>query len=363
MKSQTPQNYRNKFRVPDGIYLASHSVGALTIGGQSVLERSVSQPWAQKGGEAWNDWLTLIDGFCDAISGLIGGKAESYCPQPNLSAGLTKYLTALPAPTTRTEILMHADAFPSMGFVATAMASRGYTFKLIPSSLPAHDPDVWRDQISKKTACALITHVHSNTGVRSPVSDIIDLCREREVRPLVDIAQSAGIIPIDIETWNADLVLGSCVKWLCGGPGAGFMWVNPDTLPALRPESVGWFSHENPFEFEIDNFRYHTNAKRFWGGTPTVAPYAFALGGIETLADIGVETVRAHNIELMKTVRPTIEPRSQGGTLCIPISESQHAELVDAGCQFDRRGDIARLSFHIYNSLDEAEKVRDILRS
>ena len=355
--------YRDLYNVPAGIYLASHSVGAQTKRGLARQQSSFVNPWNDKGGEAWNDWLSLIDDFCAALASLLGGGPEDYCPQTNLSSGLTKYLMALPPSEKPRKVLMHASAFPSMGFAVQALLPSGFELSLIPSQLPAADPQVWDDAMDDSTAFALITHVHSNTGVRSPVEDITAVCRNKGVRSVVDIAQSAGIVPIDLKTWQADMVIGSCVKWLCGGPGAGFMWVNPETPGTLSPQDAGWFSHENPFEFDIRDFRYAQGAKRFWGGTPSVAPYAFALGGIETALGIGIDRIRRHNTALMQTVHPNVDPAKVGGTLCLPINDAQDTALKHAGCQFDRRGEIARLSFHIYNTQNEADRVRDILES
>ncbi len=350
-----------RFIVPNGIYLASHSVGAATVLGQQAHEKYFVTPWNRKAGEGWQNWLALIDDFCGELAGLLGGKADDFCPQPNLSAALTKYLTSLPAPKARNKIVMHSNAFPSMGFVAKALETRGYELSLIAPELPAHDPDVWSGALDHQTACALITHVHSNTGILSPTADIIRVCRSGDAFTIIDTAQSAGIIPIDLNAWNADVVLGSCVKWLCGGPGAGFMWINPSHIDELEPEDVGWFSHENPFEFDIRNFRYAAGARKFWGGTPSISPYAFALGGLRTITKIGVKNIRAHNIELMKIVHPGVNPAINGGTLCLPITDDVDAKLTAEGCQFDRRGDIARLSFHIYNTIDEAMRVSEIL--
>lgn len=358
-------NYKDLFVLPQtlgGPYLLSHSVGAMTRKGQAYLDTLYLEPWQAKGGAAWDDWLELIDRFSKSLAGLLHGSAADFCPQPNLSAGLTKYLTALPSPGQRSQILMHAHAFPSMGFVAQALGSRGYTLSLIPADRPEHQAEVWEDYLTDKTACAMITHAHSNTGRLSPVKDIIGLCRKRGVSPLVDIAQSVGVIPINVRDWDADLVLGSCVKWLCGGPGAGFMWVHPDRLSDLQPEDVGWFSHSNPFEFDITHFDYHPTARRFWGGTPSVAPYATALGGIETISDIGVGTIRAHNLRLMQSLEPDLNPAHQSGTLCLPITAAQNDSLTLEQFQYDRRGDIARLSFHIYNTPAQAERLAEIIR-
>src|SRR5258707_405115 len=98
---------------------------------------------------------------------------------------------------------------------------------------------------------------------------------------------------------GADVVLGSCVRWLCGGRVAGFWWLGPGLMRQLKPVDVGWFSHADPFEMDIHSFRYADDARRFWGGTPSVAPYAIATAGLELLGAVGIEAVLAHNRALI----------------------------------------------------------------
>jgi len=180
----------------------------------------------------------------------------------------------------------------------------------------------------------------------------------------VDAAQSAGIIPIHIPDWEADAVFGSCIKWLCGGPGAGWMWVKGNSLPDLMPITAGWFSHANPFEFDIRNFEFSETAKKFWDGTPSIAPYAMALGGIEAVLDIGVETIRARNLELLEIARPGFNFTHNGGTICYNAgSQADRIEnaLKRVKAKFDRRGNSLRLSLHITNTVADGELIRDIL--
>lgn len=357
------KTFQDNFFIPDGTYLLSHSVGPLTKKGHEYLSSKYLNPHKQDGGHAWPKWLDLIDQFNTALSDLLGGSPDEFCPQVNLSSGLTKYLTALPSPGRKNKILMHSHAFPTMGFVASALKSRGYELVLIPKDRDPVDPHVWKDAINDQTAIVLITHVYSNMGALSPVNAIADIARTAGARSVVDIAQSVGIIPIHIPSWNVDAVFGSSVKWLCGGPGAGYMWINPDHLGDLNPEDVGWFSHENPFEFDIQNFRYDRTAKKFLGGTPSIAPFATALGGIETIKDIGIKNIRAHNVSLMQHVHPDIDPTRNGGTLCLRLSDEIFEGLKTSNIQYDQRGQTARLSFHIYNTLEEADQVRAIISS
>ena len=346
---------------------------------EAQLTENYLASWKTSGGDAWPKWLNTIDGFCNELSILLGGSAEDYCPQSNLSSGLTKYLMALPLNKSKNQkknkILMHASAFPSMGFVVQCLKGFGYELKLINEQYSPNDLASWQEHLTPDVAVALITHVHSNTGELSCVTDIAKLCREADVRALVDVAQSAGIVPMNIVDWQVDAVFGSCVKWLCGGPGAGFLWLNPTHIDELNPMDVGWFSHDNPFEFDIEHFTYAKNAKRFWGGTPSVAPYAIAKASIELVNQFGVDNIHQHNRELLNIVlsaaqpwlKNTIDLRYNGGTLCMDfdsaVTDIIENKLQQLGGYFDRRVNTLRLSFHIYNTAQEAEQTAQLFHS
>jgi len=255
---------------------------------------------------------------------------------------------------------------PSLGFVMQRTQGLGYELRLLPRGADPGEVQTWDKALTPEICGALITHVHSNDGVVSPVSDITRLCRARGVWSIVDVAQSAGILPFSVESLGADVILGSCVKWLCGGPGAGFLWVRAGLIAQLHPVDVGWFSHADPFEMDIHSFRYADGARRFWGGTPSVAPYVVATAGLRLLGAIGIDAVLAHNRALIRAfldaappvLRDRVRLERTGGTLCIPVGErlaAVRAALEAAQVRFDCRGPVVRLSFHLCNTMDDAQ--------
>lgn len=360
------------FNLPTGPYLLSHSVGCLPKLAQTTLTENYLQPWSTSGGDAWSNWLGVLDAFCEELGSVIGGHGTDICPQPSVSAAFSNYLLSIPE-TERRTIVMHADAFPTMGFVVQALERCGFALRLIDAETPADEPAAWTPYLTSDVAAAVITHVHSSTGVVSPVAEIASLCRQRGITSIVDIAQSVGIVPVDVTSWHADVVLGSSVKWLCGGPGAGFIWIASDHINSLQPVNAGWFSHADPFEFDIRAFRFAAGTRKFWGGTPTVAPYALALGSLRALDAIGFTRIAAHNRALKKLVFDGLPDTDWlarkavdlGGTLCLKPDETictnVSKALTEAGCHFDQRGPVIRLSFHIYNDEDDARLVRQIL--
>lgn len=368
------KHYQTLFVPADGIYLLNHSVGRPPANTREAWLDSFLKPWENAGDMVWPRWLETIDSFRAALALLLNDQAANFCPQVNLSSALTKVITSLKQNASRRTILYTEQDFPSMAFVLQQAVKQGYKLKAIPKQLDTLDPRVWREQLSSDVGLVLVTHVHSNTGQQVPVADICALARDRDIVSVIDIAQSVGVVPIDLHQWPADFVLGSCVKWLCGGPGAGFLWVAPHRLADCEPTDVGWFSHENPFEFDIHNFRYAPDALRFWGGTPSVTPYATADNSIRQMHSIGVETIRAHNLALTQKIIDSVPenslvtpvlPEQRGGTIVLQYPQSRQeatcARLTQAGVGFDVRPTGIRMSPHIYNDTAEIEAVIDLL--
>ena len=352
-----------------GPYLLCHSAGALPVTARSTLEDALFHPWAAKGGDAWAAWLDAIDAFRDALTALFGGAARDWCPVNGVSAGVSRLLSGIDFAPGRKVIIASRETFPSVGFALSGLARLGLTVELIdgdPSRLQS-----WRRVRDPDVAAVVLMHVHSNSGLVAPVGDVAAIARANGVFSIVDVAQSAGILPIHAPSWGVDALVGSSIKWLCGGSGACFLWVDPRWTERIDPIERGWFSHENPFEMDIDRFRFAADARRFWGGTPSVAPYAIATAGLRTIAEIGVERIRAHNLRLAALFADTApaaladqaDLTDRGGTLCLRMDTAQEAALREAEVTFDRRGARLRLSFAIWNDESDVAIVTRQLRS
>ena len=200
------------------------------------------------------------------------------------------------------------------------------------------------------------------------------MARSRNIISILDIAQSVGIVPIDLKALNPDFMIGSSVKWLCGGPGAAYLWVNSDCLATCNPKDVGWFSHENPFEFDIHNFRYHDSALKFWGGTPSIAPYAIATHSINYFTNIGLKNIRKHNQLLIEKTANALDlefvsPREEairGGTMILDFGSNQQKMLKnfkEHNISVDLRSHGIRISPHIYNDEEDIDQLLSVIKS
>jgi kynureninase len=362
-------NPRDLFEVPEpGPYLLSHSVGCLPRAARARIARELLTPWAVQGSDGWGSWLAAIDGFRAAVARLLGGEVAEICPQPSVSAALSNILSGLKREPGRDVLLVSAHAFASIGFAMRQLGALGYRLELIPEDRNPVDPQVWADALGPHVAAVVPMHVHSNSGLVSPMAEIAALARAAGAVSVVDACQAVGIIPVTPLEWGVDALIGSSVKWLCGGPGAGFLWVRRALIGELEPVNAGWFSHENPFEFDIRDFRYAKDARRFWGGTPAPAPCIVAASGIETVLGIGQDAILTANRALVATAAEAADAdfdmTNRGGTLCLTGEDPDAAEaaLRAIGCRFDRRGRILRLSFHVWNDADQARAIGLALR-
>jgi len=358
---------RRLFEVPGpGAYLLAHAVGCLPTAARGAVDAALFGPWAAEGSDGWPVWLDAIDRFRAAVASLLGTRAELVCPRPGVSAALFSLLSGLPRKVGKDVLLASRYAFPSIGYAMGQCERLGYRLKLIDGDPAA--PSTWNDAIDDRVAAVVAMHVHSNSGLVSPIAEISARARAAGAISIIDVAQSVGIMPVDVERWDVDALVGSCVKWLCGGPGAGFLWVSAELVGECAPIDIGWFSHAEPFAFDIDDFHYAPDARRFWGGTPSIAPYVVANAAIDTISTIGLPKIFAHNRQLTdifaKAAGVDLDMRMRGGTLCLKADhvEALATALIEAGARFDRREDVIRLSFHIWNEPVEAARLGDIAR-
>jgi len=176
-----------------------------------------------------------------------------------------------------------------------------------------------------------------------------------------------------------DFATGGSVKWLCGGPGAGYLYVAPHLRERLEPKVTGWMAHASPFAFEEGPIRYAGGAARFLHGSPAVPALYAAQSGYEIINEVGVERIRAKStrqtqrlielaVEAGFRVTSPRDPERRGGTITVAVEHAPAvtAELVRREIIVDYRpGAGIRISPHFYTKDEELDLVvremRDIL--
>ena len=360
---------REHFHVPENYFL-SHSVGCLPRIAPDRMSQEYLETWKTQGGDAWPGWLDVLESFRTRLGGLFGSPARNICPQSNVSSGLTKLLYALPVRGGKPTILCSEEDFPTTGFVFKQAERMGFRVKFVRGDVA--DLDAWLASWDESVGLVFITHAFSNTSKLAPVAELCDLARGRGAISVVDVAQSAGAVPVDFSVWQPDFAVGTGVKFLCFGPGACFLYASDEMIETCAPIDVGWFSHNQPFEMDINHFRYADSATRFFGGTPSPAPFVLANAAMEVWERVGLDHVhtqiQAHLNRLCDSVSDDrlVSPRLDGARGAAFVVNPEDRDLVRTALEtnkilFDERREGFRFSVHAYTNDTDIHRLIDTL--
>jgi kynureninase len=216
----------------------------------------------------------------------------------------------------RNKIVYEALNFPSVMYVYEAQRARGAEIVAVPSE----DGITVRLErllaaIDERTLLVPVSHVVFRSGFRQDVAAIVARAHAVGALVVADLYQSAGTVPVDVTAWDVDFATGGSVKWLCGGPGAGYLYVAPRLQATLAPRLTGWMAHARPFAFEPGAIDYASGMARFLHGTPAVPALYAARAGYEIVERIGTAAIRAKSLRqtalLLERARATgLVPRT-----------------------------------------------------
>jgi len=163
--------------------------------------------------------------------------------------------------------------------------------------------------IDEDTLVVPISHVLFKTAYIQDAQKIVRRAHDVGAYVILDTYQSLGTVPVDVQALGVDFACGGSVKWLCGGPGAAYLYVRKDLVPQFAPRVTGWFGHEHPFAFTMPEQRYAQSIWRYMGGTPAVAAFYQARAGAEIVAEIGVPRIRAKSLRMTQRIIDRIDER------------------------------------------------------
>jgi kynureninase len=372
--------YREQFPILGQTnYLISNSLGAVPVGVSSSLQRYY-ESWSKRGVRAWEEsWWTLVADLGDLVAPLIGAREGEVVFQPNVTLAHAVVFSAVEFTPRRSKIVTDAMHFPSILYLIDQQRRGGANVAVIPSQDGiAVDAEHLVEAIDERTAAVSISHVLFKSAFVHDVRAITEKARQVGAITIIDGYQAVGTMPVDVEDLGIDVYIGGCLKWLCGGPGAAFLWVDPQLRARLAPRITGWMSHEQPFAFHPKLVR-RDDAWRFLHGTPNISGLFAAIPGLEIINRIGVAAIRAKSLrqttrlldladrEGYRCTTPR-DPSRRGGTVAIDVENgyevSRSLKALDILCDF-RPGAGIRLSPHFYTrdlELDAAiAAIREIL--
>lgn len=308
-------------------YLVSHSLGAMPRGARDGVAEYV-EAWGRRGVRAWAEgWWRMPLDIGDRVGRLIGAPPGSVVMHQNVSVVQSLIASCFTFNSRRNKIVYDDLNFPSVMYVYEALREVGARLTVVPSDDGITVPlDRLLKAIDEETLLVPISHVIFRSGFVQDMAAIVERAHEVGALVIADTYQSSGCVPVDVTAWDVDFATGGSVKWLCGGPGAAYLYVAPRLQKSLRPRVTGWAAHARPFAFEPGAVDYAGDIARFQHGTPSVPALYAAKAGYEIVQGLGVGSIRAKSVR--QTRRLIERAAAEGVTVRSPLRDDQRSGMV-----------------------------------
>jgi kynureninase len=377
VKSDPLLAWRREFPILETCtYLVSHSLGAMPRKTAEYLQQFADE-WSSRGVRAWQEgWWELGRTTGDLLAPVLGVRTGTISMHQNVTVAMAIIASCHRFDGPRNRIVMTDLEFPSNRYLFEGF--RRYGADVVHVASPdamQTDLRALLDAIDERTALVPLSYVLFKSADIQDAAAVIEKAHRVGAQVILDVYQAAGTVPLAIETLGADFAVGGSVKWMCGGPGAGYLYVRPDLANTLQPGIAGWAAHAHPFEFEGGAIEYADAPERFQSGTPNVPSLYSARAGYEIVAQIGVPAIREKSLRLTRRLMDLAKASGfrintpeaddkRGGAVIIDVPDGKAVAdaLIRREVIVDHRpGAGVRMAPHFYNTEEEIDQAMDVL--
>ena len=326
---------RHRYAFPtlaSGIHLLSHSLGPVPRSARDSM-LAYCDAWENHTSEdAWaTSWWELSQQVGDRIARILGGEPGSVQIQPNASIALATVASCFDFKSSkRNRVVTTALDFPSMEYIWDGQRQVGAQIEVVPSAdgISVSLENIL-EAIDEQTALVAISHTSYRSSYRVDARAIVEHAHAKGALVLLDVYQSAGVVPLEAAGWNVDFLIGGTIKWLCGGPACGYLYVRPDLQRDLKPRLTGWVAHASPFDFSHAPMRYARSVRRFAQGTPSIPALYSAIPGLEIIESVGLEEIASESRR--RTEQIILFAKEHGWKLNTPSAQNQRGGSIMIG--------------------------------
>ncbi len=367
--------YRDQFPIlQQKTYLNSGSLGALSERSMQNMTRFMAT-WNEWGGHAWYDiWLGEIDRARRTFATLIGAQPHEIAITPNVSTALSSIASALDY-SKRNNVVMSDMDFPTLTYQWLVKQRLGVECRFVQSPDRIYvSPASFAPLVDDRTALVATSRVCDTSGYIQDIRAVADIAHKHGAYLLVDDYQGSGQIPLDVNALDVDVLVTGSLKWLLGGPGIAFIYMREGLIPLVQPTIAGWFGEKDQFQFKNEAFEFRSDASRLEMGTPAMAAVYSALGGLDMIQEVSVQSICERSRYLTNdliararehgwTVYAPQEPelRSSLVVLELPDAPAIVRELLTRNIIVDHRPGLVRISPYFYNTIEENAIVIDAI--
>jgi kynureninase len=343
----------------------------------SVYLQQFADEWSSRGVRAWHEgWWEIGRTTGDILAPVLGVQPGTISMHQNVTVALGIIASCFTYDGPRRRIVLTDLEFPSNMYLFEGFRRYGAEIIYVPSDDAIRtDLDRLLDAIDERTILVPMSLVLFKSSYIQNAQAVVEKAHRVGAKVVLDVYQAAGTVPMDLDALGVDFAVGGSVKWLCGGPGAGYLYVRPDLAKQIEPGIAGWAAHATPFQFETGPIVYADPPERFQSGTPNVPSLYSARAGYEIVREIGVEAIRARSLQLTRRMidlaqaagfrinTPTADAERAGAVIVdVPNGAAVAAELIRREVIIDYRpGAGIRIAPHFYNTMAEVEHAFEML--
>jgi kynureninase len=361
-------------------YMISNSLGAMPRAVYDEM-RAYADSWAQRGVRAWEEgWFEMAVDVGDKIAPLIGVRPGEISLHQNVTICQAIISSCVDYRGPRNKVVLTDLEFPSIQYFYNEQRRFGARVETVPSDDAIRLPlEKFLAAIDETTLLVPISQVLFRSAFIVDAKAIIERAHRVGAHVILDCFQAAGTIPLDVRALGADFAVGGVLKWLCGGPGVGYLYIREDLRSKLRPALTGWLAHQRPFDFEIGPIEPREDSYRYLNGTTHIPALFACRPGLDILNQAGIRAIREKSMRLTRRifegarsrgwrVNTPDHPAERAGTVSVdcPNAPEVCRELLAREILVDYRPKAGiRLSPHFYNREDECDfaldQIADIL--
>ena len=365
------RDIRSRFKILQSkVYLNTCSQGALSDAVEAGFDEFIAS-WHEQG-SPWETWVERYEAARGAFAQFINASPDEVAIVTSVSAGINGIASALNF-RERSKVVMGEFEFPTMGQVWLGQRTRGAEVQFAKAEGNSIPVASYEKLIDRDTLIVPLTHVCFKNGFRTDVSTITEMTHSAGALVMLDDYQDCGTRPVDVKAMNLDFYLTGTLKYLLGPPGLAFLYVRKELIPSLAPTVTGWFGQANPFAYNPQQFELSPTARRFESGSPSVPNVYGAMPGFQMLEQIGMEHVAGHVKTLAQALLKHARdlgivaktPAGSAGPLVVLQCQDSAlilAALAQSSIVSSNRFDGLRISFHVYNTLDDVNAVAEVLK-
>jgi kynureninase len=370
------QKLRDRFPILKRcVYLISNSLGAVPSQVEDDL-LDFFRIWAEKGVSAWEEeWWGMSRRTGNELAAFLGADDDEITMMPNATIAHWVALSTCftERNTKRNKIVMTDHDFPSSIYAVSEIAKgMGWTIDIIRGEGDfGIDTEELLQRIDETTLFVATSHVYFKSGYIQKIFPIIERAHRMGALTLIDGYHAPGTIPVHLSNLGVDFYVGGCLKWLCGGPGNAFLYVNKDLSVKAAPRLTGWFAHQSPFSF-TESMEWSSGAHRFMSGTPSIPSLYTVSAGLNIIKNLGIGPIREkslkqtrHIIDMARkrefSLFSPVEDEKRGGAVSLILNYGYQVKqalgkrgiIVDFRKGKGREPDILRVGPHFYTEDNE----------